>query len=892
MNALSFSKLRVRLILLVVVAMMPVLVFILLTGMQMRKTALEDARSDALRVARLATANQERLIEGAHQLLIVLSRLPEIQIGQDREKAGKFLAELLPLYPIYASFGTVAADGSIYACALPFNKPWTVSDRAWFQRTRSRRDFAVGDYQISRSAGKPTLNFGFPLFDKSGKFNGALFAALDLNWLSQLATQAELPPDSTVLVVDSQGMVLARSQDPDKWIGKPLADAAVIQAITARKGPGSLEIRDSEAESHLCSYSSLRSGAWDIGAYVCVNVPTRVAFEKVNRMIWRNLAWLGLITAFALGAALFLGDALFLRGINSLLESADRLGRGDLSTRTGLDDARGEVGKLALAFDKMAASLEQRVGEREQAEAALRESEKRFRELFEFSPDAIFVEDYKGNVLDVNPAACRLHSMERAELVSKNALDLVPEPIREEVGREYSKWATGERTSLESLSITGAGQPVPVEMRANRIEYAGQPAILFHVRDITQRKQIENALMDSNRQLARALKQLEASQDFSIQRERLHALGCMASGIAHDFNNALAPILGFTDLLLRPHGLEDAARAGKYLELIHTAASDSAQVISRLREFYRLNEDREDLNPVFLHKLIQVVVSLTEPKWKNQAQADGVNIEIVTELQPVPPFFANEASLREALANLIFNSVDAIHQKGRITLRTFVRKGLATIQVVDSGSGMSEKVRSRCFEPFFSTKAEQGTGLGLSMVYGVVQRHHGQVEIESESNKGTTVTISLPLTKDASPPEKPAVLQSKIPSLRILVAEDDSMVREVVCAQLTEGGHHPVGAEDGSKALEKFCEECFDLVITDRAMPVMNGDQLAAAVKKINPLMPVMLLTGFGDMLEDDSLKNVDLIVAKPFTFASLSESITKVMDKRRPSLSPGAFPD
>ena len=882
MSAFSFSKLRVRLILLVFVAMTPVLVFILLTGVEMRGAAKSEAMSDALRVARLARANQERMIEGAHQLLIVLSRLPDIQIGQDKEKAGQFLAELLTLYPLYASFGTVQSDGSIYACAIPFKSPWTVSDRAWFQRTKARRNFAVGDFQISRSAGKPTLNFGYPLFDKKGAFNGALFAALDLNWVSQLAAQAELPGESTVMVVDAHGMVLASSLEREISVGKLLPDAPVVAAIKERREAGTIELLDPERENRLCTFSPLRSGGGDVGAYICVTVPTRVAFENVNRVIWRNLGWLGVITAFALCAAWFLGDVFFLRGINALLQTAGRLGRGDLGARTGLGNAKGEVGKLAGAFDEMAASLEQRVGEIKKTETALRESEKRFRELFEFSPDPIFVEDFDATVLDVNPAACRLHLMDRLELISKNALDLVPDEIREDVRRDFPKWTTGALTTLESRSLAADGKSVPVEMRASRIEYGGKPAILFHVRDITQRKATENALMESNRQLAHALEQLEASQDFCIQRERLHALGSMASGIAHDFNNALSPILGFTDLLLRPNGLDDPDRVKKYLDLIHTAASDSAKVIARLREFYRSSEEREDLDLVQLHTLIPQVISLTEPKWKIQAQAGGVTIRIVPELKPVPPFFANEQALREALANLIFNAVDAIRNNGTVTLRTFVRDGSAGIQVADTGCGMSEKVRSRCFEPFFSTKAEQGTGLGLSMVYGVIQRHLGTIDIQSEFGKGTTITILLPLNRAVKPAKEPEAPPPESPRLRILVAEDDPMVREVLCAQLTEGGHDPVDTEDGTVALEAFRKGNFDLVITDRAMPGMNGDQLAVAIKEINPSMPVMLLTGFGDMLDGDDHKQVDLVVSKPFTFRSLSESIQKVMSQNK----------
>jgi nitrogen-specific signal transduction histidine kinase len=384
--------------------------------------------------------------------------------------------------------------------------------------------------------------------------------------------------------------------------------------------------------------------------------------------------------------------------------------------------------------------------------------------------------------------------------------------------------------------------------------------------------------MDSNRQLAEALEKLEASQDYSIQRERLHAVGSMASGIAHDFNNALAPILGYTELLLRPGALNDREKAESYLKIIHTAATDSSSIIARLREFYRSKQERDTMAPVSLDKLIPQVIALTEPKWRHQTQARGGEIEIRTELRPIPEFSGDEAALREMLANLIFNAVDAIQKKGKITLRTHVRNDFAVIHVTDTGAGMSEKVRARCFEPFFSTKAEHGTGLGLSMVYGVVQRHGGFVEIQSKPGTGTDVIISIPLIKHYKTMESPAATPPSVKSLRILVVEDDPLVREVISAQLTEIGHKPEGAGDGLEGFEKFKQSAFDLVITDRAMPGMNGDQLAIAIKEIKPDMPVMLLTGFGDMIDETNSPGVDIVVGKPFTFTVLRDSIARIM--------------
>ncbi len=398
-------------------------------------------------------------------------------------------------------------------------------------------------------------------------------------------------------------------------------------------------------------------------------------------------------------------------------------------------------------------------------------------------------------------------------------------------------------------------------------------------REIVERKRAEDALRESNRQLAEAMAKLREQQEHAIQRERLHALGRMASGIAHDFNNALAPILGFSELLLlRSEMLSDPEKVKSYLEMIHTAAQDSANVVSRLREFYRYREEAEVFAPVPLNDLLNQVVSLTQPKWKDQALALGVNIRIKTELENIPTISGNEAELREMLTNIIFNSVDAITGSGTITLRTFKRGGSAILQIIDNGIGMTDEVRSRCLEPFFSTKEERGTGLGLGIVYGIVRRHDGKIDIESELGKGTAVTISLPLYKEQKPVEKPAAAEMPAKPLRILVVEDEPLVREVIGVYLREDHHTIETAANGREALEKFQDGAFDLVLTDRAMPEMNGDQLAAEVKKISPHMPVVLLTGFGDLMSGmgEHPAGVDLVISKPFTLNTLRDGIAR----------------
>jgi signal transduction histidine kinase len=401
--------------------------------------------------------------------------------------------------------------------------------------------------------------------------------------------------------------------------------------------------------------------------------------------------------------------------------------------------------------------------------------------------------------------------------------------------------------------------------------------------EIKERKRAEDALRASNRQLAEALEKLRETQEHIIQRERLHALGRMASGIAHDFNNALAPILGFSELmLLRPETLQDSAKTKNYLEMIHTAAEDSSKIVSRLREFYRYREDTEIFAPVSLNDLIQQVIALTQPRWKDQAQAAGTQIKIRTDLQNIPTVAGNESELREMLFNVVFNAIDAIQEQGTISFHTFIRGECAVLQITDTGAGMTPEVRSRCLEPFYSTKAEHGTGLGLGIVYGIVRRHDGTIEIESAPNRGTTITISVPLYKEEAQPEKTPSAEPAARPLRILVVEDEPLVREVISVYLSEDNHEIETAKNGREGLEKFKGGTFDLVLTDRAMPEMNGDILASEIKKIAPRQPVVLLTGFGDLMSGAGERpaGVDLVVSKPFTLNTLRDAITKGMQK------------
>ena len=383
--------------------------------------------------------------------------------------------------------------------------------------------------------------------------------------------------------------------------------------------------------------------------------------------------------------------------------------------------------------------------------------------------------------------------------------------------------------------------------------------------------------------LSKALQDLRLAQETIVQQERMRALGQMASGIAHDFNNALASIVGYSQLLLDyPESLDNPTTARKYVERISSAASDAANVVSRLREFYRPRRVEEAWQAVSVREVLEQVVDLTRTRWEDDAWQHGANITVGIEASSeLPPIAGNAPELREALTNVLLNAVAAMPEGGTITFRARQEGPYVVIETQDTGIGMTEEVRRRCLEPFFTTKGESGTGLGLAMVHGIVQRHEGRVEVQSEVGHGTTFAIYLPaFTASKNAPEPSAETVVPVRKLRVLVIDDEGRASDAIVDCLRLEGHEVARAESGQEGLEQFAHGDFDLVITDRAMPGMNGDQLAVAVKDLRPTMPIIMLTGFGDIMKamDDRPPAVDWVLSKPVRPAALREAVGRLV--------------
>ncbi len=382
--------------------------------------------------------------------------------------------------------------------------------------------------------------------------------------------------------------------------------------------------------------------------------------------------------------------------------------------------------------------------------------------------------------------------------------------------------------------------------------------------------------------LQRAYDDLRQSQQAVLQQERLRALGQMASGIAHDINNAISPVSLYTDTLLeREPQLSERARG--YLITIQRAIEDVAETVARMREFYRPREQQLVLARVALNRMIEQVVDLTRARWSDLPQQRGVMIQLEQDLAPdLPEIMGAEVEIRDALTNLIFNAVDAMPEGGTLTLRTRFESELGgagqlesqhvQVEVCDTGIGMSEETRRRCLEPFYTTKGERGTGLGLAMVYGMVQRHSAELQIDSELGKGTTLRVIFPVTETAEGAAMQAPATHAPPQrLSILLVDDDPLILKSLRDILEADGHRVTAADGGQKGIETFSAACksdtpFDVVITDLGMPYVDGRKVAAAVDAVAPTTPVILLTGWGKRLlsEDDIPPHVDRVLSKP----------------------------
>jgi PAS domain S-box-containing protein len=383
---------------------------------------------------------------------------------------------------------------------------------------------------------------------------------------------------------------------------------------------------------------------------------------------------------------------------------------------------------------------------------------------------------------------------------------------------------------------------------------------------------------------ARLYEETKLVQHRLAESEKLRALGLVTGGIAHDFNNVLSVILSRAELALN-HTDDEQAR--RHLEQVVTTAKEGGETIHRLEGFASFEKDKTDFIGVDINQIVQEAIEICKPRWKGQAQGDGVDLQVVTELHADQPILGVASELREVLANLIFNALEAIPAGGNIIIRTENKDNGISLIVSDDGVGMTPEMKQQAFVPFFTTKPGR-VGLGLSMCYGILQRHGGTIDIQSGIGEGTTVTLWLPIYAKSGVEENlseaittPALVEPSV----ILVVEDEKSILEGLVETFVDAGHKVLAASNGLEGFERFLEAGkLDIVFTDLGMPKLSGWELIEQLRAFDPKLPIVIFSGWGDVVNPIKLRQYGIakVIRKPFEMAKLHSTLYEVLAMRK----------
>jgi PAS domain S-box-containing protein len=443
-------------------------------------------------------------------------------------------------------------------------------------------------------------------------------------------------------------------------------------------------------------------------------------------------------------------------------------------------------------------------------------------QLIASAGDAIISVDATDRIDGWNPAAERIFGRAAAEAAGQRITELLPAPeygtARERLARGaaievFETWLTAGREAPAALAVTLSGL---------RNRHGGLDGLIAIVRDITAQREVENQLQQS---------------------EKLTALGQLAGGIAHDFNNLLQAILGYAQLMkANPANAELLQRS---LAVVESAALDGSETVRRIQQFARLRPD-ERFMPVDVNHIVEDAVAITRPRWEEKIAHDSRPLDLRLDLRATQHIHGRSAALTEVMTNLVLNAMDAMPEGGTLGIATRDVGEAVVVAVTDTGIGMPEHVRRRVFEPFFSTKGESGSGLGLSMAYSIVRRHGGEIRVESEPNRGTTFTLTLPRATEAPEPPPPPLAAAERRFARVLLVDDEPQVLSALAELLQAAGHTVSAAATGAAALRIYAPGRYDVVLTNVGMAGMNGWEVAERIRAVDATVPVVFITGWG----------------------------------------------
>lgn len=487
-----------------------------------------------------------------------------------------------------------------------------------------------------------------------------------------------------------------------------------------------------------------------------------------------------------------------------------------------------------------------------------------FTNLINQSNDAIYViEPETSRFLHFNDKAITNLGYGCEELRHMGIVDI------ETLMPDLSSWkqCVNELKEKKSLSFEGKhkrndGTEFPVEVNGKYITHETKDYIIAIARDITERNKMAEAL---------------------LQAEKLKAMGVMTSGISHEFNNILAIIKGFSLLLKRKY--KDHKEISDKIDVILKSVSDGIGIVVRMQDFTRIEADRTEFTSVDVRELVEQVIEFSMPRWKTISEANGIMYYMDKKgMESIPKVSGNSTELREVILNIINNSLDAMTEGGHLSFRTWDKDNNVFLRISDTGEGMYEDIRKNIFDPFLTTKMPKGTGLGMSICYGIIKRHGGEINVESEVGRGTTITIRLPICEDNTDfvTRSEQNHELEVANLRILIVDDEQAVCDFLSEFLSQEGQNVKSVYGGNEAIKLLKSESFDLVLCDLVMPEVGGREVIKMLNTLNKRPKLGLITGWLEEIKTVSKEDlrVDFIVKKPFDFSALSKNINNVFSQ------------
>jgi len=777
-----FRSLRFRLIILAVTALLPALAVLLHSSLEARRQATAAAEDQLRQLVTLVVREQEQKTMAARQLLMGLAQAPAVR-RQEAEVCSALFARPISRPSLFINIGAIDRDGNMFASGVPMPGPLNTSHRQYFQKAMKTREFAVGNLQIGRIVKKPVLLFSYPVLDAAGEVQTVLYASVGLDWLHELAAQARLPEDSVLVIIDEPGTIMAKYPDPGKWAGKGLPPGGLID-IMQKRGEGMAEAQGMDGVPRVYAFTPL-GGEPRLG-FVYAGIPLGVVYGAADQAMRRNLALLGGVLLLALGLAWGFGYLFIMRRINPLVQAAARLAAGDLAVRTGLTGGPEELGRLAQAFDQMAASLEAQEAERRQAEAALQQrvhdlatlhaASRAFLGQIEVAATSqatcrLAVEHFgvrmawvglirPGDYL-VHPAASfgaeagyldavRITWDDRSTgrgptgTAIRTRQPFIMHDI--ETDAAFGPWreaaqARGYRSSVavplclgdEVLGALNLFSEQADFFQADRVQvlqaFANQAAVaLQKARLYEETKRDAAELAD---RVAERTAQLEST---NLELDRF------AYSVSHDLRAPLRGMQGFSQALLEDYAGELDPGGQDFARRINAAAERMDQLIQDLLAHSRLSREEMALQPVSLE---QAAAALAHLEGDISARQARVRVE-----PPLPEVQAHRATLLQIVANLVSNAIKftAPGVKPQVRLRAEDRGEQVRLWVEDNGLGIAPEHQERIFRIFerlHGVEAYPGTGIGLAIVKKSVERMGGQVGVESAPGQGSRFWVDL-----------------------------------------------------------------------------------------------------------------------------------------------------